>query len=612
MISQVAHGRISRGYFRNSRRLRASRTRSAGAHAPHVGRRPPATALPSRRFGTRPANITTTRLRAFAATTLGVLAASLWATVPAQAAPGDLDLSFSGDGFAVARYNADSTLDQPACRRRRPRCPPPTAAYTYSPANPVTGSQVSYDGAATTCPAGPCTYRWRNVGGGDFGAGVTASFTYRFTGTKTVELYVTDALGRTDVESKGIVVRSPAPPPPLPPQAAKCANGIDDDGDGKVDYKSDGTGDPGCVDATDDDESDPPRPGSCNVNSTPTTFTADVAVATAGQFLCLTNGAYGMWTGTNKAITIKAATGASPQMRINLGSGDSNFTLDGMTAMGGSVGGGASNITVKNSSFNTCLNFSGAQTNVVFDHNTHANINATCGNSRIGLGGSGVTIQNSTLTGGDADGVFVYTDDALVRNNRIVDICSGPTDNHIDGLQYADPGDPSGGYNTTVRGNLFSFTGCTSPTGYQQALTSYDSGTRNALIEDNVIVTTRPGGIELYSDQGSIVRHNTVRYYPQGTCVFNTTCGKIELTRKSADPAGTGTQVYDNVAAVAIGSGSTAARNDHNTNPATVSYVGPLSVWAGFALAAGSPGKGAASDGLDTGIRVDPGSPPAR
>ena len=50
--------------------------------------------------------------------------------------------------------------------------------------------------------------------------------------------------------------------------------------------------------------------------------------------------------------------------------------------------------------------------------------------------------------------------------------------------------------------------------------------------------------------------------------------------------------------------GSTAARNDHNTNPAAVNHVGPLTGWAGFALAPGSPGKGAASDGLDTGIRV--------
>ena len=141
MISQVAHGRISPRYFRNSRIRRASRTGSVGWHTPHVGRRPPATALRSMRSRTRPANITRRRSRAFAAATLGVLAASLWATVPAQAAPGDLDLSFSGDGFAVARYDADGTLDQPACRRRRPRClyPPHTPTAAREPGERLSG-----------------------------------------------------------------------------------------------------------------------------------------------------------------------------------------------------------------------------------------------------------------------------------------------------------------------------------------------------------------------------------------------------------------------------------------------------------------------------------------
>ena len=137
-----------------------------------------------------------------------------------------------------------------------------------------------------------------------------------------------------------------------------------------------------------------------------------------------------------------------------------------------------------------------------------------------------------------------------------------------------------------------------------QALSSYDSGTEGALLEDNVIDTTRPYGIELYSDDGSTVRHNTVRYYAPGTCAFSQACGRIVLDRKTADPAGSGTQVYDNVAVLTSGNGSTAARNDHNTNPATVNYVGPLTGWAGFELAPGSPGTGAASDGLDTGIRV--------
>jgi hypothetical protein len=52
----------------------------------------------------------------------------------------------------------------------------------------------------------------------------------------------------------------PPPPPPPPPPAAQCADGVDNDSDGKVDYPAD----PGCTDASDNDETDsaPPPSGS--------------------------------------------------------------------------------------------------------------------------------------------------------------------------------------------------------------------------------------------------------------------------------------------------------------------------------------------------------------
>jgi hypothetical protein len=339
--------------------------------------------------------------------------------------------------------------------------------------------------------------------------------------------------------------------------------------------------------------------GTCNRNATPSTFAAEVSAATAGQTVCLASGSYGTWQGTNKQITIRAAAGATPTMGYQFGSGDSGFTLDGLSGMGGSISGGASNITVRNSAFNTCASFSGAQTNVVFDSNTHNNINATCGNSRLGLGGSGVTIRNSLMQGGDADGAFISADNVRVEGNRFIGLCAGPTGNHTDGLQFADPGDPSGGSNAVVRGNFFQDTlNCG-----LQSLSSYDSGTQGALIEDNVIDTKRPWGIELYSDEGSIVRHNTVRWYSDSQCVFTgQECGWIDITRKSADPPGTGTQVYDNVAVVGVRNGSTVARNDHNVDPEKVTFVGPLTSYAGFRLVAGSLGDGAASDGSDVGI----------
>jgi hypothetical protein len=476
---------------------------------------------------------------------------------------------------------------------------PPTADFTVWPSPSLPGQPVTFDWTGS-CPASPCSFVWEDEGpdgpGGTdwpWGMGDPLVKAFQATGTKYAHLVVTDALGRTAEARKNHMVDG-SPPRPNP----QCADGSDNDGDRKIDLA-----DPGCAGPTDDSESPdpPPSSGGCVLTATTSTFASQVSAAADGQTICLASGSYGTWSGTNKAITIKAASGATPTMRYSFGSGDANFTLDGMSGMGGTIGGGAVNISVKNSAFNTYAQFSGTLTNVVFDGNTHININSPAGapNSRLGLNASGVTIQNSLMQGGDSDGAFVGADGVRVINNRFIGLCqNGP--NHTDFLQFADPGDPAGGSNAVVRGNFFQDTANCGT----QALTSYDSGTQGALIEDNVVDTHRPWGIELYSDEGSIVRHNTVRHYPDSNCVFTGfQCGQIAITRKSADPVGTGTLVYDNVATVSIAAGSTVARNDHNVDPSRVTYVGPLDTWAGFHLASGSPGENAASDGLDAGIR---------
>jgi Polysaccharide lyase/PKD domain len=87
---------------------------------------------------------------------------------------------------------------------------PPTAAYTFWPTNPVVGDSVSFDGNSSTCPAVPCTYRWRHAGQ-TFGTGPTASYSYTTATTKTVTLEVTDSLGRMDAEVKQFDVLAALP-----------------------------------------------------------------------------------------------------------------------------------------------------------------------------------------------------------------------------------------------------------------------------------------------------------------------------------------------------------------------------------------------------------------
>jgi hypothetical protein len=138
---------------------------------------------------------------------------------------------------------------------------------------------------------------------------------------------------------------------------------------------------------------------------------------------------------------------------------------------------------------------------------------------------------------------------------------------------------------------------------------SYDGGTNGLLIQDNVVDTTRDWGIELYSDQNSNVVHNTIVYHSNSYSAFNSGDGQIDIDRKSQDPAGTGTYVYDNVGTVDFTNGSTGSAG-YNTSPSTVSYVSACasgcSYGAGmthdnYLLAAGSAGAGGADNGSNTG-----------
>ena len=75
--------------------------------------------------------------------------------------------------------------------------------------------------------------------------------------------------------------------------------------------------------------------------------------------ICLATGNYGTWSGTNKSITLRNADGATATMRVSLGSGDAGFTLDGLSGMGGVIGNGATNVTIRNSAFTSPINIGG-------------------------------------------------------------------------------------------------------------------------------------------------------------------------------------------------------------------------------------------------------------
>src|SRR5436305_10233622 len=84
----------------------------------------------------------------------------------------------------------------PAVGRRH--TPPPTAAFTSSPADPATGSPVDFNGSASTCPAGKCTYYYHDIGSSGTAdwpligpqSSASGNFTFSTAGTKYVQLVV--------------------------------------------------------------------------------------------------------------------------------------------------------------------------------------------------------------------------------------------------------------------------------------------------------------------------------------------------------------------------------------------------------------------------------------
>jgi hypothetical protein len=95
------------------------------------------------------------------------------------------------------------------------------ASFGYNPPRPITGLAVLFDGTASRCGAGPCSYNWTDDACpspcGDLGTGPTLAFTFSDVGTKFVRLTLTDALGRSATVEHNVAVAAPAPgPTPTP------------------------------------------------------------------------------------------------------------------------------------------------------------------------------------------------------------------------------------------------------------------------------------------------------------------------------------------------------------------------------------------------------------
>ena len=214
----------------------------------------------------------------------------------------------------------------------------------------------------------------------------------------------------------------------------------------------------------------------------------------------------------------------------------------------------------------------------------------------------GITISNSTFNTGCSKGVQILggaygvkvlnSEFAFMPNQNVCDAQNGI---HIGGIQIY------GGTHTLVSGNYFHDNGSSAG-----GLNMGDGS--NTTVENNVWVCTciYPWSIQAYATQNSIFRHNT---FAGG--------GGLHFQYQNGNPANN--RIYDNVFTnsgngITDSSGANWGTQDHNLNSG-MSGLGDITgtaVWAGgssptsydgYHLTSGSPGKSAASDGTDIGIR---------
>jgi hypothetical protein len=137
-------------------------------------------------------------------------------------------------------------------------------------------------------------------------------------------------------------------------------------------------------------------------------------------------------------------------------------------------------------------------------------------------------------------------------------------------------------------------------------------GADHETIENNVFkVTGSPYAMDLLSDNGSVVRHNT--FWGGGTCDYKLQCGVLYLGNKPGDPVSRGTTVTDNIltrVCVCDGSPTRGLTQDHNLvavragmashdiygSPTYKGGTSPARL-AGFALTAAGGGQAGADDG---------------
>ena len=189
-------------------------------------------------------------------------------------------------GNSSASCSASVTVNAPP--------PPLTATCSVNPDSALTGENVTWS-AVPFGGTGQYTYSW---GGDDglSGSSRTVNKSYSSAGVYGGSVTVTSGNETTAISCGSATIDTPPP-------VFQCSDGIDNDGDGKIDYPSD----PGCTSPNDNDEQDPIDElfAACSVSAT-TALTGEAITWTVNALGGIGNYDFS-WTGDN-------VSGNSPQV----------------------------------------------------------------------------------------------------------------------------------------------------------------------------------------------------------------------------------------------------------------------------------------------------------
>jgi hypothetical protein len=349
----------------------------------------------------------------------------------------------------------------------------------------------------------------------------------------------------------------------------------------------------------------------------PSTLSSVYSAAQPGDTIELAGGSYTFSGGVKPApaITIRPQAGASPAMRLDFHPAQ-NLIIEGVTVTDAVFrDSGTRDIVLRNSNVVgqvTLRTSELANANILLSHNTHNNWDKNGGDAegRVWLPGktsqpSGITIRNSEFAGGLSDGIQNGSRGTRIIGNVFHHLETGTADGvHADAIQLY------GSSQTLIAGNWFH--DLPNAVGIIMAA----DGADHEVIEDNLFgPNNRRPYTDLFSDNGSVLRHNT---WVDGACEYNVRCGVLSVSFKEADGPGTGTVIQDNILnEICCANGSTFTSQNNllgRQSPRGPGDIGAMPIfqggaaattWQGFRLAANSPGKGNASDGLDRGVRFD-------